>query len=432
MNFITKSKIGPTVITVLAIIPILLIYPYLSFSTFTLLLLSLGQVSAVAGITLYSINFILSLRLKEFEPYFGGLNRMYIVHHISGGIAFLLILLHPIFIAWSYISISMEVAIEVLWPGISNLAITFGELALLVTSIVLIITLYIKLEYNLWKSIHKYLGLALLFVFIHVVFTGSLMQSIPVLKYYILTFLVSAIFSFIYRTLLGRFLIKKAEFNVVKVNRLNTNVTELSFMPVNNSFTYDAGQFVFLEFRLPGVLKESHPFSLLSKSDSLPIMIAVKSEGEYTNEIKNIKVGSKLLIEGPFGMFSYAFHPLKNQIWIAGGIGITPFVGMAQSLKPEDGINVHLFYSVKEESEAIYTDVFKRLAKTNPSFKYTLHISDKSGRIDAHIIKKTLGGIAKQSVFICGPSRMMKSLREQFVKEGIKSQKIYSEEFSLN
>ena len=122
--------------------------------------LALGRLLGVMGICFYSINLILSSRWRFIEALFGGLNRVYIAHHIIGGIALIMLLFHPIVLAIARASSSWYGSLAFLLPS-TDIAKNLGILALTGMVLLLILTFYIKLPYGLWKFTHKFLGLFL-------------------------------------------------------------------------------------------------------------------------------------------------------------------------------------------------------------------------------------------------------------------------------
>ena len=73
----------------------------------------------------------------------------------------------------------------------------------------------------------------------------------------------------------------------------------------------------------------------------------------------------------------------KKQIWLAGGIGVTPFLAMAGRLKGDEGQDIHMVYCVRDRSEAIGLDTFQTQADKLSNFSFTLHDSKTDGRLDA-------------------------------------------------
>lgn len=426
------GKSGPVLVVVLTLIPIMLWVPHANFSNSSRLWLSLGQVTAIAGFVLYCLNFVLSARLKIIEPFFAGINRAYIWHHLFGATALILLLYHPLLISVSYLAISLQAAAALLWPSLKNLPIYFGSLALIITIVLLFLTLYVKLEYDFWKKTHQYLGAALFLACLHVFLIGSTVAENPTLKFYLLTLATLAICSFLYRTLLGRWLVKRKDYTVAKHTKIDKDVLDLELEPVSGkAIPFIAGQFIFVQPDARGIAKQYHPFSLTSKEGSVNLSVGIKAVGDFTETLKLLEPGAKVKVEGPFGRFSYHFYPSPRQVWIAGGIGVTPFVSLAKSL-PKENFEVDFYYAVKDEKEAVYKEVFEETAKENPKFKFHLHCSKDKGRLSADIIAKDINELAKAEIFVCGPPPMMKSMKEQMVKLKVPKMNMHSEEFALN
>lgn len=237
-----------------------------------------------------------------------------------------------------------------------------------------------------------------------------------------------AIYSYIYHTVLGIYTTKKYLYLVKGVKDLGEGITEVILSPKKDKLDFKAGQYAFISFDSDIVGKESHPFSFSSKQNETDISFTIKNLGDFTAKVKNIKLGTIAKIEGPFGKFSYDMTDKKKQIWIAGGIGVTPFLSMAKSIQKENGYEVDLYYCVRNEKEAVYLE--ELLALKNDNFKIIPFYSDQDGFINANIIKEK-SGLVEKSIFICSPVPMIQALKKQFKNNGIALSSIYSEEFSL-
>ena len=117
---------------------------------------SLGQLAALAGMVLFSWSLILSARLKFFDRYLGGLNRVYVNHHRIGAAAFVLLLFHPLFLTVRLGAHSLVMAAK-FWLPSGNWALNFGLAALFGMMVLLILTFFVSLKYSAWKNTHKYL-----------------------------------------------------------------------------------------------------------------------------------------------------------------------------------------------------------------------------------------------------------------------------------
>lgn len=398
---------------------------YDAFSTFE----SLGEMAGLVGITMFSLSLVLSARMEIFEDFFGGMNRVYIVHHILGGTAFIFLLVHPLLLAFSRITISWKTAAQFLLPG-TDWAINLGMTALLCMISLLFITFFVKLPYQLWRFTHKFMGAVFLLGATHSFFVSNAFQKFKPLEYYMFFIFGLGLLAYFYRTLAGRFLVRRHKYSVTNVTMVNPMVTQVDMMPVVKPINVVPGQFIFLYFISSGVSNETHPFSVSTVSPDGKISISAKSSGDYTQTLKNIKVGDIATIEGGFGRFNYALYKNFNQIWIAGGIGITPFLSMAQHLN-DPQYHITLYYSVSTPDEAVYLPELLQLSQANPHLQVIPFYTKTMGRLSAEIIAKQLGDITKFDFFLCGPPPMMKSMRNQLKTFKIKETKIHSEEFAI-
>lgn len=197
---------------------------------------------------------------------------------------------------------------------------------------------------------------------------------------------------------------------------------------------HKAGQFAFLTFVSTNLPQQTHPFSVSAAEGENGLRFVIKNLGDFTAELGNLKAGDKVFVEGPYGTFNYANMPRTKQIWIAGGIGITPFLAMARTLKQAASSNVeaHLFYSVADMSQAFGAKELQELAaELKGVLSFTLHDSSKQGYLSAELVQKQVDNVGDCEVLLCGPKGMMHALEDQFVTAGVSKKHIQYEEFSL-
>lgn len=457
MKLAYTSKIGWPLILTLSFVPLIIwvAFPY-SFDKrflrggelqYAMTMTAIGQMLGLVGMAMFALNLVLSARLKWLESIFGGMNKIYIVHHILGGLAFILLLLHPLFLVARYLQMEGAAIKQVLMLFVWNPACgehflllapecstTFGVTGLFLMILFLVITFFVKLSYPTWKLTHKFLGLAFFFASLHVLTIPSDVSTVIYLKYYMFLLMAAGFLGVIYRTVLGFIIVPRIEYVIDGVRSVNETVSEVLMHPKNekNCMRYTPGQFIFVGFPDISGLKEVHPFSLLSQPEGICISIGVKALGDYTKRLRELKPGMRAIIEGPFGRTSYIYYPRKSQIWIAGGIGITPFLGMARSLRPDDGYKVDLYYSAIDRSEAAFLDELEQIAARNPNIRLISWFSKEKSFLTAEAIVKESGGVLGKEIFLCGPPPMMKALKEQFGKWKVPVANIHSEEFSIN
>ncbi len=459
ISFRLEHLLGWGVTIALCIVPVILwlqIHPLSSIHGFPAIMLNLGRVTGLVGMVMYALNLVYMTRLKFLEYFFGGLNRVYIAHHLLGGFALIFLSLHPLFLALRYIKVSvLQSALLLLPTGLTPLnalldrhsqyhnivltqwAIFFGIIAFWGMVGLLLVTFFIKIPYRVWLFTHRFLGYAFFIAGLHVLFISSDVTTHVAIRYYTLVLSGLGIVAFIYRSIMGRILIRNYRYHIDHVVSSVGGVTQLIMTPEKMKISYKPGQFVFIRFlnsRATGVSKEWHPFSISSSPKDDKLRISVKALGDYTTHLNQIKPGTVAEIEGAYGRFGYTNFGNKNQIWIGGGIGITPFISMARDLRPDDGFRIDLYYSVKTPNELINWQELIGIAELkNGWFRVIPFIGDQQkGHIDMDFVEKMSEGLKGKDIYICGPAPMMKSLRVQCKQKGIPGTSIHSEEFAMS
>jgi len=400
----------------------------LRFSDLNSITTSIGQILGLVGMVLFSINIILAGKLKLLDKYFKGLDKVYVNHGKIGSIAFSMLLFHPILLVIKYLLISTREAALFFVPFI-NMPITWGIISLLLMILLIAFTFYIKLKYHVWEISHKFMTLAFVFAVLHTLFISSDVSRNLFLRYYIFFFAFLAIFVMVRKFIFDYIINNKFKYKVVNLKELNKDIVEIEMTPLGKKMDFLSGQFAFFSFFSEAVGRESHPFSISSSEKDNNLKITVKSLGDYTKSFKNLKLNDGVLIDGPYGHFSYKNILNKNQIWIAGGIGITPFYSMASNLDKD--YNIDFYCSVKEESEAVYTKELQEISSINPNFKYYLWDVKEKGYINADLISSLSGGLDGKDILICGPLAFMDSLKNQFTSLEVDINKIHNENFSF-
>lgn len=428
-----RKNIGWLAILFLALLPVarwamLMPLNYRFFDLFAAMT-SFGQIAGLVGMAMFSVSLILGARLKILDKYFYGLDKVYQNHHIIGAVSFSLLLFHPLFLVFKYINFSLRSAALFFLPS-SDWARNFGIISLFFMIALMVLTFYVQLKYQRWKLSHKFMVFVFIFAVLHSFYATSDISRDNILRYYILGLAFLGLAAGLWRVFLRKYFTRSLEYEIVRAVKIGAGVTEIEMSPKNEAMRFEPGQFIFVNFKSQKISAEIHPFSIASASSERNLRIAVKSLGDYTGELEKLQAGDAAFVEGPFGGFFYKEGASKNQIWIAGGIGITPFLSMARSLKDES-YKIELYYSVNSAEEAVFSDELSKISSVNKNFKLIAWYSKESGRLNGEIISKLSEGLDGKDIFLCGPPIFMKSLREQFVKMGIKEERIHWENFSF-
>jgi predicted ferric reductase len=204
---------------------------------------------------------------------------------------------------------------------------------------------------------------------------------------------------------------------------------------------YAPGQFSFLTFFSNHISREEHPFSITSiPTKNAGLEFVVRTTGDWTSKLNNLKPGDSVLMNGPFGLFTHLKIPEKNEIiMIAGGIGITPMLSMLRYMADhKDQRKIMLIWSNQTRKHIILPDEFQNLAVQLKSFRM-VHVltrdpefNGEKGRLDRPKLKRLLLDCSRSAaIFICGPNQMMKEVHRSLVSLRFPRRSIFMERFNL-
>ncbi|MBN2356246.1 FAD-dependent oxidoreductase [candidate division KSB1 bacterium] len=207
-----------------------------------------------------------------------------------------------------------------------------------------------------------------------------------------------------------------------------------------DQFTYLAGQNINL--RLPELRYEDEKgprrtFTLTSAPHEPHLLIATRLSGSgYKKTLAELEAGSVCEFVGPQGKFVYD-DKVEKSVWLAGGIGITPFRSMLlHADKQETFPDITLLYGNADIASTAYHDLLVQVAERQKSFHYVPSLTELAENdswqgerrlISLDVIQEYLPDWEEVTYFLCGPPGMIKALTEQLQSAGLSEEKIRSE-----
>ncbi|MFN8412932.1 MAG: ferric reductase-like transmembrane domain-containing protein [Anaerolineales bacterium] len=385
-----------------------------------------GEVLGSILIVLMSFSLFLSARPKWVEPYFGGLDKMYVTHRRVSTSAFLLLFLHLLIVPITFVNLRLGNYLAV----IAFLGIVTIVLVTLAPRIVFLNKLTGN-TYEGWKNLHRYIGIFFVVGFVHSLTVNALTAHVAI--NWVQIFFIFGTASYLYTEIFGRFFKKHVPYVVTSVKHPNSSTTEVTLTPKKDSIQHDhAGQFLFVRFLGVKGLDESHPFTISSAPSENVLRVTIKACGDFTRHLfENLKEGTEAIVEGAYGMFNYKTGS-KNQIWVAGGIGVTPFLSFIRDLATDLSHDVHFYYTVRHQDEAIFVDEIESIVKKHPRLKPHIRFSAKHGSLTVDEIVKDAGGnLDGHDVYMCGPVPMVQAFEKKFLELGVSREHIHYEEFNF-
>lgn len=365
---------------------------------------------------------IMATRLLGIEAVFGPLDRVYVLHKWSGILAMAAMLIHD------------TVDADIRGTGRSGLledfGETLGEISLYGLLILAVISVATFIPYHLWKWTHKAMGAFFIMGALHAFLIAKPFAMTDPLGLYLYAVCGLGALAYVY-TLLPEGMRPAHGYKVAGVVQTG-GATEVTLSPARKGIRPQPGQFALLRFPQAGGL-EAHPFTLsAAPREDGSLSVTIKSLGDHTRRItKALEVGQDAVVQGPFGRFTLP-KGARPQVWIAGGIGITPFMAWAEALAPE-GAACHLIYCIRTRSQAPHLERIERLVAANPRLR--LHIVDTSQgpRLTANTVAALVGEdvLAEAKVAYCGPTGLREALRADLRTYGVTARRFHFEAFEF-
>lgn len=386
-----------------------------------------GEVIGSINIVLMAWSLFISTRPKWMEPFFGGLDKMYIAHRRASVTALLLIFVHV-----------LTVPISLTGWTLGNYLAVFaftGIVSIALVSLSPRIPLLNRLTggtYEGWKSLKKFIGIFFIAGFIHSLTIGNPLDAFIAINWVQVFFIIGAV-SYLYTEVFGKFFKKYVPYTVEAVNHPNGSTTEVVMRPKKDAIRKQrAGQFLFVRFPNSGTLDESHPFTISSAPHEDVLRVTVKASGDFTRALyAQLKPGMDAVVEGAYGMFDYKTGGNK-QVWIAGGIGLTPFLSFIRDMDGSLSHDVDFYYTVRHKDEALFLNEIEAAAEKNPRLKTHVRSSMTEGSLGIEeIVRNASGALSDYHIYICGPFPMIQAFEKKFLESGVPAKNIHYEEFNF-
>ncbi len=410
-----------------------------AFTTPAGALRSAALLAGLCGFSAFATNLMLSARVPAIERLFGGLDRMYRWHRRLAAAVATLLVAHVVLMFGSQAATPGASVVGLLLPD-AGWRVFGGVVAFTGFVAILTVTLVGRLRHEPFLRVHRVFGLVFAIGALHAFRVQGLGSQIPFLDGYLAVLTVAAIAGWVYRSGLGRTLVRRDFYRVATLRPRGASIAELELEPADAPLDFEAGQHVFIGINHPAVGRELHPFSITSAPGEPMLRLAVKAVGDYTSALPGVEPGAWVRVEGPYGGFWHRGDRVGRQVWIAGGIGITPFLSMVRSLPsgkaPGGGELSHdrkidLYYLTDKAASAVFLDELLALAAQRPGLRIIPHADSEHGFLTADGIVKTSGDLTGAAVYLCGPKPMTDALTGQLVELGVPRNRIHFEEFRL-
>lgn len=183
-------------------------------------------------------------------------------------------------------------------------------------------------------------------------------------------------------------------------------------------------------------------FSIASCPFEDQLMFATRMrDTAFKRSLKTIPLGTEVKIDQAMGSLTLHRNSAKPAVFLAGGIGITPFLSIVRQAD-HDRLphQLHLFYSNRRPEDTAFLEDLQRLEKSNPAFRLICTMTQmaksrtewagETGLIDKEMLSRYLTGLQGPIYYVAGPPAMVTGLRKMLVDAGVDEDDIRFEEFA--
>jgi len=214
------------------------------------------------------------------------------------------------------------------------------------------------------------------------------------------------------------------------VRRVAEAMVEITLAPLVRGMQAEAGQFVLVAFfwgpRYRGC-GEYHPFTISAIDRDQQFRIGVKALGDCTRRMQALEPGVEARVQGPFGDFLLE-RPAKPQLWVAGGIGITPFLACLRNARVEHA--TRLLYLYRSEADAAFRDELETLAATHTGFSLEARATGDAIP-DLAAILPGADELTGHECYLCGPPGLLDAVGHVLQSRGVPAAQIHCERFDF-
>jgi len=187
---------------------------------------------------------------------------------------------------------------------------------------------------------------------------------------------------------------------------------------------------------------DNRAFSIASAPYEDELLVATRMrDTAFKRVLRALPIGDSVKVDGPSGYFTLHRNSTRPVVFLAGGIGITPFLSMAQQAAHDQlSQQLYLFYGNRRPEDAAFLEVLAQLTKTNSRFHFIPTMSEmekslrewtgESGFIDQEMLHRYLPTLQGPAYYVAGPPAMVAVMRQTLTTAGVDEDDIHTEEFS--
>ncbi|MEY2532849.1 MAG: hypothetical protein QOF29_759 [bacterium] len=398
------------------------------------LLTSLGRVTGLLGAFLALGQLLLLARIPVLTAM--GVERVGGWHRRNGIAVLALLVAHAVLITAGYarsdgVALTRQAG-DLLsgYEGVLLATVALGVLVLVaVTSVVAVRR---RLGHRAWRALHVSSYAAIALAFSHQLATGHEFQRQPVARaYWWALYGATAAAIVAFRVVLPVVRSRRHRLRIERVVHEAPGVVSLEIGGERlDRFGALSGQFAHWRFLARGHWWATHPFSLSAAPDGRRLRITVKQRGDSAARLADLRPGTRVIADGPYGGFTSAARRRPRVALIAGGVGIAPIRALLEDMPGEPG-EIAVIYRAAGEHDVLFRAELDELSRRRGAdLHYALGGRDDGTLLSADHLRALVPDIAERDVYVCGSRSMVDATRRSLRRAGVSPRRITCEGFA--
>jgi predicted ferric reductase len=397
-------------------------------------LIAAGRLAGFAGAYSMLIMLVLVARIPWLERAVGQ-DRLVRWHRRIGPWPIWIIACHVVLITLGYAALAKTGALHQLWvflgsyPDILAAAVGFGLLVMAGATSIKIARRHLK--YETWWIVHLYLYLALALSFAHQVVTGGSFVGHP---------LTRAVWIAVWVSTAGTVLLFRVVHPIVQNLRHQLRVASISEEAPGvvsiicsgrrlDRLAVSGGQFFTWRFLTKELWWHAHPFSLSALPQPPYLRVTVKGLGDQSRAIADLKPGTRLAIEGPYGSFTRHARTSDQVVLIGAGVGVTPLRALLEDLPGQ--VRVTFIVRASRVEDIVHRDELAALMAQRGGRYHEVVGAREKVRFDARTLGTLVPDLPGCDLYVCGPSGFGDRVVAAAVRLGVRDEQIHEEAFAF-
>jgi predicted ferric reductase len=291
-----------------------------------------------------------------------------------------------------------------------------------------------RLRYETWYHLHLYTYLAIALAFSHQFSTGADFVDNAWARWLWSAFYIAAASLVVfYRFVTPIHAALRHRLRVVAVTRESADTVSITMTGGHlDALGAESGHFFRWRFLSRGQWWQSHPYSLSAAPAGNQLRITVKTLGDHSGELGNVRVGTRVFAEGPYGALTVRTRRRRKVLLVAGGVGITPLRALFESLPARPG-ELTMIVRANRDNDVIFRNELDEIARQQGASVHYV-IGPPGADSDPFVgtrLRQLVPDLAKHDVYLCGPPGFMTVASQRLRACGLPSRYLHRETFAF-